>query len=84
MVLILCLTTLMACSHQVVRTEYVKQQIPAVPAEPNYYPVKWGKGTAGTYFVDQMNAKSLLKNMELMKGYQKDLKTILLDLKEAK
>lgn len=78
------MTALTACSRQVVRTEYVRQQVPSLPSEPSYYPVKWGKGTDGTYFVDQMNAKNLLKNIELMKGYQKDLRTILLDLKQEK
>lgn len=78
------MTSLIACSHQVVKTEYVKQQVPGLPAEPSYYPVKWSKGADGTYSMDQMNAKNLLKNMELMKGYQKDLRTILLDLKQEK
>ncbi len=78
------MASLIACSRQVVRTEYIRQQIPSLPSEPSYYPVQWGKGTDGTYFVARMNAKSIRKNMELMKDYQKDLRTILLDLKEAK
>jgi uncharacterized lipoprotein YmbA len=45
--LILCLTLLTACSSpQIVRTEYVYQQIPPLPEAPVMYPVQWQRAGA--------------------------------------
>lgn len=81
--MMLCLTLLTACSSvpaQVVKPEYVYQQIPSLPAAPEMYPVKWQRQGSG-YLLDEQNAKSLLKNWELQRGYSVDLRTILEGLK---
>ena len=78
----LCLICLTACSseRQVIKTEYIKQQIPPLPAEPQYYPVEFRK-IDNNYCLDAQNAKNLLKNRELDKGYQQELREILQGLK---
>lgn len=65
-----------------VRTEYIKPSLPELPEEPVYYRVIWHK-VGQDYCVDEKNAKNLLKNIELMRSYQNDLKTILESLKEV-
>lgn len=77
--LILCLMLCVGCSHNYVRTEYIRQNIPELPVEPEYYSVQWEK-KEGSYCVSPENAKKLLKNIELMKGYQKELRLILEEL----
>lgn len=62
----------MGCSHQIVKTEYVKQQIPETPPEPKYSPVLFNN-----LCLDEQNAKNLSINILLMKGYIKDLQTVL-------
>jgi hypothetical protein len=75
--LTLFLLSLTACSgNQVVRTEYIRPYIPELPEEPEYYTVKWQR-LEGRYCLDPDNAKSLLKNIELMKGYQDELREII-------
>jgi len=78
---------LMACSapiQQVVRTEYVYQQVPDIPKEPNYFVVHWQKLDPGLYCVDEKGAKGLLKNFELIKENAQEMRTILQGLKDAK
>jgi len=76
-----CLSLIGCSGNQIVRTEYIKPQIPEIPEEPGYYSVKWHE-ESGNYCVDADNAKNLLKNIELMRGYQHELKTILEELKK--
>jgi len=47
------------------------------------YPVVWSGGK-GLYCVDAENAKNLLKNRELDKGYKQELKTISEQIKGEK
>lgn len=63
--------------------EYIKQSIPELPEAPDYYSVMWQKWD-GNYCVDEDNAKNLLKNRTLDKGYQMELKDILEGLKNGK
>lgn len=82
--MILFCMSLIACSStkQIVKTEYIKQQVPDLPKEPEYYPVQW-QSKDGIYYFDTENAKNLLKNRELDKGYQKEMRTILEHIKEG-
>lgn len=75
-----CSTGCSLPSSQVVRTEYIKQQVPVPPEPPEYYPVKF-EIKEGLYCLDQDSAKGLLKNRELDKGYQSELRSILANLK---
>ena len=86
----LCLTlfcgSLTACSslaHQIVRTDYIKQDIPAPPAVPDFYPVQF-QGSGALYCVDEGSAKNLLKNFDLMREYEDEMLGIITDLREAK
>lgn len=67
--------SLIGCST-IVKTEYIKQQIPELPKEPTYFNVIW-QGKDGLYCTDADNAKNLLKNVEIDRAYGNDLKTIL-------
>jgi len=58
----------------------VRPELPEVPEEPSYYKVEFFKAN-GSYCLDHENAKSLLKNIELMRGYCSELKLILESLK---
>jgi hypothetical protein len=40
--------------------------------------------TDGRYCLDTANAKDLLKNVEIMKSYQNEMRQIFIDLQEAK
>ena len=64
----------------VTKTEYIKQQIPSLPSEPDYYPVTFEKA-GGSYCLNEEEAKALLMNRELEKGYSEEMKSILLNLK---
>jgi len=50
---------------------------------PTFYPVAW-QAAAGNYCLDAETAKNLLKNVEIMKAYQNEMRQILLDLRGAK
>lgn len=80
--LILCLMLSVGCSHSYVATKYIRQSIPEPPAEPEYYSVEWEK-KEGLYCVNPEGAKNLLKNIELMKGYQRELRLILEELRSG-
>lgn len=55
-------------------------EVPPIPAEPAYYHVAW-QAENGRYYLTEEGAKNLLKNIALMKSYQKDMRTILIELK---
>ncbi len=80
----LSLSSLTACipspARQIVKTEYIRQQVPSPPAAPGYYPVEFTE-QGGMYCLDLGNAKNLLKNRELDRGYQDEMKEILDQLK---
>ena len=66
---ILSSTLLTGCGGgPLVKTEYIKPTIPALPPKPDYYPEKWKK--VGTdYCLDETGAKNHLKNFELDKDH---------------
>lgn len=69
--------SLMGCgSSPIVRTEYVRQQIPSLPSHPEYYPVQWAKA-GDDYCLDTADAKNLLKNKALQDAREKDLEIII-------
>ena len=75
----LFLIALTACStipEQVIKTEYIKQSIPPLPERAQYYSVKFLFKDGG-YWLDEINAKNLLKNKVLSDGYTKELEDIL-------
>jgi len=63
-------------TSKIVKTEYVRPELQEVPEEPSYYKVEFFE-TNGSYCLDPENAKNLLKNIELMRGYCSELKLIL-------
>ena len=65
----LCLMLSTGCGKSLVRTEYIKQTLPAKPEPPKFYPVEWKVDENGHYYLDERNAKNLLKNMALMRDY---------------
>lgn len=67
-------------TSKIVKTEYVRPEFPEIPEEPSYYKVEFFKAN-GSYCLDPENAKSLLKNIELMRGYCSELRLILESLK---
>jgi len=78
--ILFCISLIGCSGNQIVRTEYVLPQIPEIPEDPSYYSVIFEKQN-NNYCLSPDNAKNLLKNIELMKGYQLELKTILEGLK---
>ena len=52
-----------------------------MPAEPEYYPVVFGRCAEG-YYLDEENAKNLLKNLAIEDAHTADLKSILGSLKQ--
>jgi len=59
----------------------VKQPIPEIPSEPVYLPVSWSVREK-LYCVSEDDAKALGVNVELMRGYSKDMRLIFEGLKE--
>ena len=78
----LCWTPLTGCTpaKQIVKTEYVYPTIPPMPTEPEYYPVVFGRCAEG-YYLDEKNAKNLLKNLAIEDAHTADLKIILESLR---
>jgi hypothetical protein len=85
LILILFSASLIGCSpaKQIVKTEYIKQEVPTLPALPTFYPVAWQAGD-GRYCLDESQAKEFLKNIEIMKSYQNEMRGILQGLKDGK
>ncbi len=77
--------SLIACSppKQIVKTEYIRQQVPALPALPTFYSVTW-QATGVNYCLDESQVKELLKNIEIMKSYQGEMRGILQGMKDGK
>ena len=61
---------LIGCGNQqpIVKKEYVKQAIPALPVPPDYYEVVWQR-IDELYCLTPGSAKNLLKNRELDKDF---------------
>lgn len=83
---IICLVISSGCCKPIVEKEYIQVTIPDIPADPEFYPVTWGtircpvydeKQTCFYYYLDEKNAKNLLKDWELNRSQTEDLKTIL-------
>lgn len=70
-------------SRQIVRTEYVRQQAPPVPAPPEYYPVTFVKKDGSYCTSDEKSAKNLLKNRAQDKGYQAEMRGSLEDMNKG-
>ena len=70
------LMLLVGCSSQIVKTEYIKPTVPALPAPPDYYEVAWRK-VGELYCVDADNAKNLLKNKRLQDDYTEQHEAII-------
>lgn len=68
--------------RQIVKTEYIRQQAPPVPAPPAYYPVTFVAKDGSYCTSDEKSAKNLLKNRELDKGYQTEMRGSLRDMKK--
>ena len=79
-VTILCLILLTGCGT-ITKTIYIEKEIPYIPTKPEYYSVEWQSMT-GLYCIDEDNAINLLKNRELDKSYQEEIRNILENLKE--
>ena len=62
-----------------VRTEYVRQQVPPLPASPDYYLPRF-RAVGNNYCVDADGAKKLLKNRVLDRTYQGEIRGILEDV----
>lgn len=71
---------LIACSTPLTKIEYIYPEIPVSPAYPEYYSVIWSKD-ADKYCFDESNAKNLLKNFELIKSSDKEMRKILESLR---
>ena len=71
---VLTLVFVISCAEK--EYVYMEPVFPAIPPEPVYFPVKW-KPVNGLYCLDKENARNLLRNVELMRGYQRKLRTIL-------
>jgi len=74
--ILFCLSLIGCSGNQIVRTEYVMPQVPEIPEEPSYNSVKFEKQN-NNYCLSPDNAKNLLKNIELMKGYKDELREII-------
>ena len=81
--MILSLLSLTGCfpasGRQVIRTEYVRQQVPPLPASPDYYQPRF-RAVGNDYCVDADGARELLKNRVLDRAYQEELTGILATL----
>lgn len=63
------------CSS-IVKTIYLKPELPYIPAKPDYYRVTFHEMERG-YCLNEDNAKNLLKNRILDLGYMEELRKIL-------
>lgn len=69
--------------RQIVKTEYIRQQVPPVPSPPEYYPVVFVKKDGFYCTSDEESAKNLLKNRVQDKGYQAEMRGSLEDMKQG-
>ena len=70
-------------NRQVVKTEYVRQQVPDPPVPPEYYSVTFVKQDNRYCTSDDDSAKNLLKNRALDKGYQSEMRGIFEGMKKG-
>lgn len=73
---ILCLALLTACSAPVVDHRYIERTIPAPPAEPDYYALSWTQ-QGGWYCLDTEGARALMKDVELLRGNEQEMRRTL-------
>lgn len=71
---------LMVGCSSIVKTVYIKQELPYIPEKPDYYGVTFHE-IERRYCLDENNAKNLLKNRILDLGYMEELRKILDGLK---
>ncbi len=69
--------------RQIVKTEYIRQQVPPLPSRPEYYPVLFVKKDGRYCTSDDDSARNLLKNRALDKGYQAEMRGSLEDMKQG-
>lgn len=80
---IICLVISAGCCKPIIEKEYIQITIPSIQADPDFYSVKWGMLNCPfnekemCYYLDETNAKNLLKDWELSSSQREDLKTIL-------
>lgn len=74
--------SLTACfSTPLVKTEFIKAEIPPAPVLPEMYEVRW-QASAGCYCLDEENAKNLLKNIMLLQAHDRALAELLEGLRK--
>lgn len=69
-------------SNQVIKTEYIRCDIPEIPEMPQYTPVIWNMRD-GLYCLNRDNAINLLKNIELERAYCNDLMIIIKGVRDG-
>lgn len=80
--------SLTACSLPLVKPEYIKAEIPPVPVLPEMYDVRFDlcrmpePSEGSCYCMDAENAKSLIKNILLLRSHDRQLTEILEGLKK--
>lgn len=73
-----------ACSEVVYRDRYVERTLPPIPAEPMLYEVEWHMGQRFAvanenerwYCVNELGAKSLIKDIYLMQTHIQELRDV--------
>lgn len=84
---IFCLIISAGCCKPVIEKEYIQITIPDVSPDPDFYSVKWGMLNCPfnekemCYYLDETNAKNLLKDWELSESQKSDLKIIIKGLR---
>jgi hypothetical protein len=87
LIVIPCLMFSAGCCKPIIEKEYIQITIPDTSADPEFYSVKWGmlkcpfNEKEMCYYLDETNAKNLLKDWELKDAQVEDLKTILKGLR---
>lgn len=79
-IILTLITIVMFGCSSIVKTVYIKQELPYIPEKPDYYGVTFYE-IEGGYCLNEDNAKNLLKNRILDLGYMEELRKILEGLK---
>lgn len=78
-VLILLLMSSLSCT-QAIKTEYIKCEVPPLPAKPTYFHAVPEKQSGG-YCFSEKDFKNYIKNIMIDQKYGEDLRMILEGLK---